>query len=143
VYGVPGVPHEPPDASTAMPLRVVPPPMGSRRRAAAQLPTVLAMKGTDDAAAAACRGWNLPTTRRYHLNCATLSQRLRCTGRFCTGSSLAVGTDRVSTPLPHETSGRLAAQLVNGVTRWGGSMTRPFLGPLGPSELLHKATRSS
>jgi len=126
-----------------MPLRDVPPPMGSKRRAAAQFPTVLAMKEADDAAAAVWRGRHLSATLRYHRDCATLSPRLLCTGRFCTRSSLAVGTDRISTPPPQKTSGRLAAPLVNGATRRGGSMTHPFLGPLGPSELLQKATLSS
>jgi len=145
VCGVPVTPHEPPVAATAMPLRVVPPPMGCRRRAAAQLTTILAMKAAADAAAAAWRGRHLSAAPRYHRSCATLSPRLRCTSRFCASSSLVAGTDRFSTPPPHKTSGRLAAAatpLVNGATRRGGSMTRPFVGPLGPS-LLQKATQSS
>jgi len=146
VCGVPGTPHEPPVAATVMPLRVVPPPMGCRRRAAAQLTTTLAMKAAADAAAAAWKGRNLSATPRYHRSCATISTRLLCTSRFCASSSLAAGTDRISTPPPHKTSGQLAvaaAPLVSGATRRGGSMTRPFVGPLGPSKILRKATQSS
>jgi len=51
-------------------------------------------------------GRHLPATTRCHGSCTTLSLRLRYTSRFCASSSLAAGTDGISTPLHYEISGR-------------------------------------